>query len=196
MDDNKKEQIRKAALAVFSRQGFHETTVEQIAQEAGIAKGTIYLYYTSKEEILISIFRRYLDEMLDFADHLLDSAPSLPEMLAGLFRKQVDLLREEPGLIKLFVRRSLHAVSHGDERMVEFNRYLVERIVKLLKRARKTGEVRSFDVRIVACALLSLQETLPLYLMTYAGKLPNDAPARVARQLSQFMWAGIRSEPA
>ncbi|MDD5263910.1 MAG: helix-turn-helix domain containing protein, partial [Candidatus Bipolaricaulis sp.] len=47
VDDSKKDQIRKAALAVFARRGFHETTVAEIAREAGIAKGTIYLYYAS-----------------------------------------------------------------------------------------------------------------------------------------------------
>ena len=196
MDDTKKEQIRRAALAVFSRRGFHETTVAEIAEEAGIAKGTIYLYYPSKEEILIGILRRYTDGMLDFVDGLIDSALSVPDILAAFVRKQTELMRDEPDLIGILSRRSLQALRDGDERMLEFNRYLIDRIAKLLERGRRIGEVRPFDVRIAACAMLALQETLPLYLTVYADSLPKDALTRVTQQLAQFMWASIRKEPA
>jgi TetR/AcrR family fatty acid metabolism transcriptional regulator len=196
VDDTKKDQIRKAALAVFARRGFHETTVAEIAQEAGIAKGTIYLYYASKEEILIAVFRRYIDGMLDFVDGLLDSALSVPDILSAFVGKQTDLFREEPDLMRVLSRRSLLALSDGNERMVEFQRYLLDRITALLERGKILGEMRALDVRIVACAMLALQETLPLYLTTYADDLPKDALHRVTRQLAQLMWASVRKEPA
>jgi AcrR family transcriptional regulator len=196
MDDNKKDQIRKAALVVFARRGFHSTTVAEIAQEAGTAKGTIYLYYSSKEEILIAIFRRYIDGMLDFVDGLLDSALSVPEILAGFVKKQIDMFREEPDLMRVLSRRSLLALSDGDERMLEFQRYLIDRIATLLERGEKMGEMRAFDVRIAACAMLALQDTIPLYVTAYADDLPKDALARVTQQLAQFMWASVRKEPA
>ncbi len=194
MDESKQEQIREAALAVFARRGFHETTVAEIAREAGVAKGTIYLYYPSKEEVLIDIFRRYTDGMLDFVDGLMDSALSVPDILSAFVKKQIDLFREEPNLVRVLSRRSLHGLNQGNERMLEFHRYLIDRIVKLLERGRKIGEVRAFDARVTACALVALQETLPIYLTTYAGDLPKDALDRVTRQLAQFMWAGIRKE--
>ncbi len=196
MDDNKREQIRKAALAVFSRRGFHETTVAEIAEEAGIAKGTIYLYYPSKEEILIAIFRRYTDGMLDLVDGLLDSALTVHEILAVFVRKQIDLFREEPDLVRILSRRSLLALRDGNERMIGFQRYLLDRIAKLLERGKKLGEVRPFDLRVAACAMLALQETLPLYLTVYGDSLPKDALPRVTRELAQFMWASIQREPA
>jgi AcrR family transcriptional regulator len=196
MDDTKKEQIRRAALAVFAQRGFHGTTVDDIAQEAGIAKGTIYLYYASKEEILIAIFRRYIDAMLDFVDGLLDSALSVSEILAEFVKRQIDMIREEPDLMRVLSRRSLLALSDGDERMLEFQRYLLDRIATLLDRGKKLGEMRALDVRIASCAMLALQETLPLYLTVYADSLPKDALSRVTQQLAQFMWASIRKEPA
>jgi AcrR family transcriptional regulator len=196
MDDTKKEQIRRAALAVFARRGFHGTTVEDIAQEAGIAKGTVYLYYASKQEILIAIFRRYIDGMLDFVDGLLDSALSVSEILAEFVKRQIDIIREEPDLMRVLSRRSLLALSDGDERMLEFQRYLLDRIATLLERGKKLGEMRALDVRIASCAMLALQETLPLYLTVYADSLPKDALSRVTQQLAQFMWASIRKEPA
>jgi len=196
VDDNKKDQIRKAALVVFARRGFHETTVAEIAQEAGIAKGTIYLYYPSKEEILIAIFRRYTDAMVDLGDGLLNSALSVPDILAVFVRKQIDLFREEPDLVRILSRRSLLALRDGNERMVEFQRDLLDRIAKLLERGKRLGKVRPLHTRIAACAMLALQETLPLYMTVYGDNLSKDALSGVTQELAQFMWASIQKEPA
>ena len=56
----REEQILTAALAVFSRKGFGEATVPDIAQEAGIAVGTIYNYYQGKRDLLVSLISRYV----------------------------------------------------------------------------------------------------------------------------------------
>lgn len=56
----REEQILSAALAVFSRRGFGEATIPAIAQEAGIAVGTIYNYYQSKRDLLVSLISRHV----------------------------------------------------------------------------------------------------------------------------------------
>ena len=53
--DRRRAQILAAASRVFARQGFHRTTVREIAREAGIADGTIYLYFASKQELLLAL---------------------------------------------------------------------------------------------------------------------------------------------
>lgn len=53
--DRRRAQILAAASRVFARQGFHRTTVREIASEAGIADGTIYLYFASKRELLLAL---------------------------------------------------------------------------------------------------------------------------------------------
>jgi TetR/AcrR family transcriptional regulator, fatty acid metabolism regulator protein len=56
-DPDKPQQIIDAAIRVFSRKGYWNSRVSDIAREAGIAAGTIYLYFTTKEEILTTLFR-------------------------------------------------------------------------------------------------------------------------------------------
>jgi len=53
--DRRRAQILAAASRVFARRGFHRTTVREVAREAGIADGTIYLYFASKRELLLSL---------------------------------------------------------------------------------------------------------------------------------------------
>src|SRR5882762_92603 len=53
---DKRDRILKAAVKVFARSGFHATRVSEVAKAAGVADGTIYLYFKSKEELLVSLF--------------------------------------------------------------------------------------------------------------------------------------------
>lgn len=64
---DKREAILRAATTVFARNGYFNSKVADIAREAGIADGTVYLYFKSKEEILHSIFDRSVDDALEAA---------------------------------------------------------------------------------------------------------------------------------
>ncbi|MCL5408758.1 MAG: TetR/AcrR family transcriptional regulator [Candidatus Omnitrophica bacterium] len=62
---NKKEQILKEAAKIFSKKGYWKTDVDSIAQKLQLGKGTIYRYFTSKEDIFISLIDRILDQLID-----------------------------------------------------------------------------------------------------------------------------------
>ncbi|HEX5890878.1 MAG TPA: TetR/AcrR family transcriptional regulator [Pyrinomonadaceae bacterium] len=64
---DKREAILRAAITVFAHNGYFNSKVADIAREAGVADGTVYLYFKSKEEILHSIFDRSVDEALALA---------------------------------------------------------------------------------------------------------------------------------
>src|SRR5215203_4353184 len=64
---HKREAILRAATSVFAHNGFFNSKVADIAREAGVADGTVYLYFKSKEDILHSIFDRSVEEVLDAA---------------------------------------------------------------------------------------------------------------------------------
>src|SRR5437867_11893764 len=59
-DSAKPQQIVDAAIRVYARNGYYNSRVSDIAQEAGIASGSIYLYFRTKDEILVTLFREKL----------------------------------------------------------------------------------------------------------------------------------------
>src|SRR3989475_3070790 len=61
-DPDKPQQIIDAAVRVFARNGYYNSRVSDIAREAGIASGTIYLYFKTKDEILVTLFRERMAE--------------------------------------------------------------------------------------------------------------------------------------
>lgn len=65
MDDQIKDTILDVALKLFQRFGYQKTTVEEIAREAQIGKGTVYLYFSSKEEILLTLIQNFHQAMIE-----------------------------------------------------------------------------------------------------------------------------------
>jgi len=68
----KRDLIVEAAVQVFAEKGFHQARISDIATRAGVADGTIYLYFKNKEDLLLSIFEEKMDELLDGMHAALD----------------------------------------------------------------------------------------------------------------------------
>lgn len=64
-DNEKYHRIIDAATKVFARNGFYQSKIAQIAKEAGVADGTIYIYFENKDDILISLFEEQMKDVLD-----------------------------------------------------------------------------------------------------------------------------------
>lgn len=73
---DRKEQILDAAIQLFAKKGFHLTTMQEISEVAGISKGSVYLHFESKEQLIVSIYELYTDRIKLTLDQL-DSDTSL-----------------------------------------------------------------------------------------------------------------------
>jgi TetR/AcrR family fatty acid metabolism transcriptional regulator len=72
--EQRRTEILQAALNLFSEKGFGETTVEDVAQAAGVAKGTIYLYFRSKEHLLLALKKQFMSGLVDALTDLIAEA--------------------------------------------------------------------------------------------------------------------------
>lgn len=83
-DGNKSQRILSAAASVFAAQGYHAARVAEIARAADVAHGTVYRYFASKEELLVSLFRERLGELVARARAALDGLDDPRERLRSL----------------------------------------------------------------------------------------------------------------
>ena len=96
--NNKYHRILEAAVKVFARQGFYQSTIAQIAKEAGVADGTIYLYFKNKDDILVQffsyrtkqVFERFRAEV-KIADNSLDKLRNLIRRHLAEFQRDRDM---------------------------------------------------------------------------------------------------------
>src|SRR5690242_6612965 len=100
-DPDKPQQIIEAAIRVFARNGYYNSRVSDIAREAGIASGTIYLYFRTKEEILVTLFR---EQMASFVAHLRREIAGEPDAVAKIRRLvalHFSVLEQNPALAEV-----------------------------------------------------------------------------------------------
>lgn len=69
-----KEQILDTCTRLFEQKGFSETSIQEIVEELGVTKGTFYYYFTSKEQVLVMIHRKYIDSLLEQQQIIMEKA--------------------------------------------------------------------------------------------------------------------------
>lgn len=100
-DPDKPQQIIDAAVRVFARNGYYNSRVSDIAREAGIASGTIYLYFKTKDEILVTLFR---EKMASFVAHVRAEIAAEPDAVAKircLVRRHFAVLESNPDMAEV-----------------------------------------------------------------------------------------------
>ena len=99
---DKREAILRAAITVFARCGYFNSKVADIAREAGVADGTVYLYFKSKEDILHSIFDRSVDEALGAAKERVEQLSDPREKLRQIAHMHLERLGADRDLAVVF----------------------------------------------------------------------------------------------
>ena len=92
----KYQQILTAAIKVFAERGFSQSTISQIAQEAGVADGTIYLYFKNKDDILVQFYERMTEHVSERFWTAVEKGQTAVEKLHNLVHAHLELFQNEP----------------------------------------------------------------------------------------------------
>lgn len=111
-EGNKEQAILNAAIKVFAKYGYHRAKISSIADQAGVATGSVYLYYENKEGILLTIFDRLWSELTDGLRIILKRADIDPSQKLDLvIDKLFDLFIANPALASVFVNEQHHLIK-------------------------------------------------------------------------------------
>ncbi|MEW6209487.1 MAG: TetR/AcrR family transcriptional regulator [Acidobacteriota bacterium] len=100
--NGKYEAILRAAIKVFARNGFYNSKVSDVAAEADVADGTVYLYFKNKDDILVSIFNNYMEEALAQGRARLSAIEDPVEKLQSIIHAHLDNLGRDRDLAVVF----------------------------------------------------------------------------------------------
>jgi TetR/AcrR family fatty acid metabolism transcriptional regulator len=112
--DDKRDRIMNAAITAFAQNGYHQATMAAVAREAGVAAGTIYLYFKSKDDLLISIFEEKVQGFIDEFHSQLVQEESAEIKLRKLVQLHLFEMQNRPDLAAVFqleLRQSRHFMS-------------------------------------------------------------------------------------
>ena len=156
-------ELLDAALALFVEKGFAATRSEEVARAAGVSKGTLYLYFPSKEELLKAVIQHYIaNEIAAGAQEAASLEGSTPEVMSQLLVTWWSRMYESPasGVFKLVlteVRNFPEIAQFYVERVIEPGEALV---ADLLRRGIERGEFASVDIDVAVHTLI-----MPLVLL-------------------------------
>jgi AcrR family transcriptional regulator len=153
----KRAALLAAARALFARNGFAETTTAQIAARAGVGAGTLFLYFASKEDLLVEVFRADMDVVVERALATLPRRASLLAELLHVYGAMVHHHERDPELARAFVKEMLF-VSPPDRALVyEFIDGLGARVAARIALRQASGELDgSVPASVVAENLFAL----------------------------------------
>jgi AcrR family transcriptional regulator len=140
---DKRRVILDAAVRVFARQGFHTCRVADIADEAGVAYGLVYHYFSSKEEILDTLFLERWDIMLEAIAEADERQPSPREKLHAISGFIIDSYRHDPELMKVIIVEVTRAANTFGRTHLAKIREAYAQIGAIVARAQSGGEFRS-----------------------------------------------------
>ncbi len=114
-DPDKHRQIIDAAVRVFARNGYYNSRVSDVAREAGVASGTIYLYFRTKDEILVSLFREKMAAWVAFVRTEIAGESDALAKIRRLVALHFSVLEKDPALAEVVQveLRQGHKFFHG-----------------------------------------------------------------------------------
>lgn len=185
----KREAIIEAGIKVFSQKGFHDARMEEIAVAAGIGKGTIYEYFTSKthlfQEIMAASVNRYFESLTTIDMNALTLRERIQILLTGHLRFCIEN--------KELTRIVFWDVEVMDEELKEWGNNMRKekqlRMKDIVEQGIKRGEIRNLDPELLT--LLIMASFASFWAPITIDSLVID-PEETAKQITDIIFNGIK----
>ena len=166
-DKPKYKQIVDAAVIVIAENGYHQAQVSKIAKQAGVADGTIYLYFKNKEDILISVFQEKMAVFVSKLEQILTKDLSASEKLKLMIESHFKLLA---GDIHLAIVTQLELRQSNTDIRLKINNVLREYLLlldQILVKGMENAEFdQDMDIRLARQMVFgTMDETITTWVM-------------------------------
>ena len=181
--------IMREAASEFARLGFDAASINTIAEQAGIGKGTIYLYFENKRSLFLAMLRSIAQEHIAAIRSALAIDGSLQERIERLFLAFTRLAVEESDSFNVYMS-ALYGVNRAfQDEATKLLRDYIAVIALVLEESRANGEVRSDDIEATALMVLSLVESYVLSARVLGAS--EQSISRQARHAAQLLLHGL-----
>jgi AcrR family transcriptional regulator len=136
--------IQDAAMAVITRKGIDETTIQNVADEAGIAKGTVYLYFRDRDELLAKTANRAFEKLVAELEPTFNAPGPFAERLLTVVQRQLRFFDDNRMLFRPTLALSYREAGLHKPKLGSYAQYAA-RLEKMFLDARKNGEMRDLD---------------------------------------------------
>jgi AcrR family transcriptional regulator len=155
--------ILQAARAVFARQGYASTVVDDIAAQAGIAKGTLYLYFPSKEQIYLAALLEEARQLDAESRAAMSAAPTWREKLGAYMQVRLNYFESHQDFLRIYMSEFRGMFMQGKMIDAEFMNLLQQgeaQLAQVFAAAIARGDIRPVDPELAAATVSDLSRGL------------------------------------
>ncbi len=177
MREATRRRIMREAASEFARLGFDQANINTIAEQSGIGKGTIYLYFENKRELFLAMLRHIAHAQLGAVRTALATDGTLQQRLERLFRTFAHLAEEESDNFNVSMS-ALYGVNRAFQaEATKLLRDYIAVIALVLEESQSHGEIRCNNIETAALMVLSLTESYVL-----SAKVLGQSEQEITRQ--------------
>jgi len=140
--NGKYHQILEAAIKVFAEQGFHQATISQIAREAGVADGTIYLYFKNKEDIMVNFFGYKTKQVFGRFREEVDKADNARDKLRLLIKRHLEEFQRDRSMAILYQTETRRFSRMCEEQIREMSKMYLDLVSEIVESGQDEGLMR------------------------------------------------------
>jgi AcrR family transcriptional regulator len=181
--------ILEAARRTFASRGFRAATMDEIAQAAGVAKGTLYLYFSSKQAIYLKALEHGLLQMLERTKERVHAAEGIRAKIGAFVETRVRYAEENRDFYRIYAESSDAAVPGSiNKDFQKLYKRQVETFEQVLREAVNRGEIRPLPVRTTAFTIYDMTRSLIIRRLLSRARADIEEDIRFLRE---FIWTGI-----
>jgi TetR/AcrR family fatty acid metabolism transcriptional regulator len=162
VSERKRASILDAARAVFSHRGYSEASVDDVAEHAGIAKGTLYLYFKSKEDLYLAALASDLQAMSSEAKQQMEKAVTLRDKLRAFLNVRLEYSRSRENFLRIYLAEygSLFVKTSLSRDLIQLSKDNVRYVAGVIAQAKRKGEIGPAPAPAVAAAWFDISRGL------------------------------------
>jgi AcrR family transcriptional regulator len=187
--------IQDAAMRVIARRGMSAATMQEIADEAGVAKGTIYLYFRDRDELVEKTFESSMAELHARVEAALEKEGTFEEKLRAVLAAQITFFQANREFFRLYMSLRYPEGNAQQQRRQKRHcqpqyRSRVERISGVLQEAMDRGEIRRMDPMRLALFIIEGSNAVIIERVLDEAPPPEEADIEL---IAGTILGGIRS---
>ena len=183
-------EILEAAEQVFARQGFHTTTMEEVAEECGWSKGTLYLHFKSKEDLFFSVINEKLGKFTSTLNDAMRAAKDIGQLIGALVDAQFQFFIENKDFFQLAIAEQGKVMHGSDSGMREGLIEKQHRHVVMTSQAIKKHLPEDIGIKPDTLAR-SIMGAINIHTLTWLLQPESINPEQLKQEITQLFLHGV-----
>ncbi len=183
--DMRRMEILEAAASLFSQKSYHDVTMDEVAHAVGVAKGTLYIYFDSKENLYLEIIGNAFEELVALIEREIAKSQSAPQKLAQVLRLIFRFYSEHKDILRILSRDETHLIREHFEMTEHWRLRGLKLYESIIREGIKEGSFKAVNPKLTALIIYGLIRSVTFY---YGG---DKSPEKVSEEVYSVLADGI-----